>query len=305
MHVFQIFAPRQSAIVSLLTACWLAAGSAWAQTDASGANIARLELRISELERQIRTMTGQIERLSFDLRQANDRLDRALTDVEFRLTTLEGGEPAAGGAGAEGAAAPLTTTNQAEIVPDGAQVAAGGAAGTGLGGSEPGDPQVLGTITRSGSAEGPIVVQEGAEAPQQAALATPASPEAQVATQYNAAFALLQNRDYTAAGTAFTQFVDDFPDHALASNARYWIGESYYAQGQFKEAASAFALGYQQYPEGAKALDSLVKLGMTFAAMGQRQDACATLGQIGREFPAAPQGVRRRVAQELDRLQCG
>jgi len=304
MHNFQSFAPRPVRLLALVAACWLSVGPATAQTDAAGANIARLELRISELERQIRSMTGQIERLTFDLRQANDRLDRALTDVEFRLTTLEGGEPAAGGPGGAGAGAgSLAADGQAQAAV--AQEAAPSGVSGEVAGGQPGDAQVLGTITRSGSADGPLVVQDGAADTQQAAVATPANPEAQVATQYNAAFALLQNRDYTAAGAAFTSFVDTFPEHALASNARYWIGESYYAQGQFKEAASAFALSYQQYPDGAKALDSLVKLGMTFAAMGQRQDACATLGQIGREFPAAPQGVRRRVAQELDRLQCG
>lgn len=280
------------ALVILLAIMAGGAGDAAAQANAG--NAARLELRIAELESQIRTMTGQIERLSFDLRQANDRLQRAMTDTEYRLSVLEGNPPGEGPAsGAATSAAPVQPSGGA------APATAGSAAGQATG--EAGQTQVLGTLSRQGSADGAAPAQ----GQQQAAAAAPSNPEGDIASQYNAAFALLQERDFQGAEAAFSGFVADHGDHTLASNAQYWIGESFYARGQFKEAASAFALGYQQYPEGSKALDSLVKLGMTFGAMGQREDACSTFGQISREFPAAPQGVRRRISQELDRLQCG
>ncbi|MEM1400412.1 MAG: tol-pal system protein YbgF [Pseudomonadota bacterium] len=286
-------------IVPLFGLLLVAAPDAMAQSDNAAANVARLELRIVELETQIRSMTGQIERLEFDLRQSNQRLDRALNDIEFRLTALEGGDPTAlpqPSDGSAGAAAPASAEITSSADP--AQPA----------GPQPGDSQILGTLTvaADGTTTQTVAAPEAQPATETASVpAAPANPEADVATRYNTAFALLQDRDFPGAEAAFSSFVEDYPDHPLASNARYWVGESLYARGQFTEAASSFALGYQQYPDGAKALDSLVKLGMTFAAMGQKQDACATFGQINREFPSAPQGVQRRIAQELDRLQCG
>ena len=67
-----------------------------------------LAQRVGELERQLRTMTGQVEANQFQMRQIEEAQAKLRADVEFRLTALEGGAappvpgaaPAAGGAAA-------------------------------------------------------------------------------------------------------------------------------------------------------------------------------------------------------------
>ena len=63
--------------------------------------------------------------------------------------------------------------------------------------------------------------------------------------------------------------------HSLAGSAQYWLGETFYAQGNFREAAQNFLHGYKNYPKSRRAPDSLLKLGISLNKLGQTQQACA------------------------------
>lgn len=63
----------------------------------SGDVAARLQVKLQELERRLRETNGKTEEVEFKLRQLEQRLDTALADIDFRLTRLEGGNPAAPG----------------------------------------------------------------------------------------------------------------------------------------------------------------------------------------------------------------
>ncbi len=229
---------------------------------------AQMEVRLQELERRLQSLTGQVEETQYRTRQIEDRLDRSLADIEFRLTTLEGGEPA------------------------GPDVERPGDQGTPPGGDQPSTMGVLGTLTTPAP-------PSGGGSGQSAAL-----PPGDVTQQYNAAYDMLQRADYVGAERAFRQFIDSHGSHPLASNAYYWLGETFYARSRFEDAATAFAQGYQRYPDGAKAGDSLLKLGMALARMGQTGDACLTLAQLAVEFPDGPVAIQRRAEQERQRLGC-
>lgn len=237
---------------------------------------ARTEVRLSQLERQLQVLTGRVEELQFANDQLRGRLDRALSDIEFRLTTLEGGDPMAASSPSAG------PTASAPPSPAPSQNAAGGGTDT---------TQTLGTLTVTNDADGRTVVtsQAGPNDPNQA---------------YNQAYALLQRSDFPAAESAMRGFVDRFPSHPLASNAQYWVGETLYVRGLFQDAAAAFAQSLRAYPQGAKAVDSMLKLGMTLSAMGQTSDACTTFAQIPSQYPTAPAAITRRAQQERDRLGC-
>ena len=65
--------------------------------------------RVGELERQLRTLTGQIEANQFKLRQLEEAQAKLRGDLEFRITALEGGGAAA--------ATPATAGPAAAVVP--------------------------------------------------------------------------------------------------------------------------------------------------------------------------------------------
>jgi len=121
---------------------------------------------------------------------------------------------------------------------------------------------------------------------------------------YEAAYGLLLQQDYRAAQLAFADFIQKHPKSALAGKAQYWLGETFYLQGQYKNAAAAFLKSYQTYATSSKAPDSLLKLAMSLDRLGQRGSACASLREISKKYPTSPQHLQRRAQQEIRRLRC-
>lgn len=73
--------------------------------------------RVGELERQLRTLTGQVEANQFKLKQIEDAQAKLRGDVEFRLTALESGAapaPAAATPDAEPPAKPVAKPGKAD-----------------------------------------------------------------------------------------------------------------------------------------------------------------------------------------------
>lgn len=54
---------------------------------------ARIEVRLSQLERSITRLTARIEDLEHKLDKSNKTIERLRNDLEFRLSRLEGGKP--------------------------------------------------------------------------------------------------------------------------------------------------------------------------------------------------------------------
>ena len=79
----------------LLSAVMLSATpAAYAQSDYDSgengeSNTARLQVKISALEEQVRKLQGSIEQASFENRQLKTQMEKANTDIEFRLNALE------------------------------------------------------------------------------------------------------------------------------------------------------------------------------------------------------------------------
>ncbi|MGD1934833.1 MAG: tol-pal system protein YbgF [Candidatus Phaeomarinobacter sp.] len=251
--------------------------------DLAPTDAARISLRLDQIEASLRDMTGQVERLQFELRQANQKIDNFAADTDYRLRDLEGTGGGQAPTANTGAPAPLASSAP---VPDERPLSAAQQATVGsLGGVSASAPQLT--------------------APRQlSSAATAGLPEGGPDAAYKYAMSFLRQGDYSAAESAFSQFLESYGDTSLAGNAQYWLGETYYVREQYQDAARAFLTGYQTYASSPKAPDSLLKLGITLAALGQTQDACLTLAEVPRTFPGAPQSVKARAEQERSRAGC-
>jgi tol-pal system protein YbgF len=154
----------------------------------------------------------------------------------------------------------------------------------------------------------PPAPDEAPEQPMQNADGRQASlasfPPEDAATLYNQGYGDLLRRDYASAETAFRRLIESHPNDKLAGDAQYWLGESYYVRGQYKNAADAFLKGYKTYGASPKAPDSLLKLGMSLAALGQKEAACSSFAELGTKFPSAPSHVREDAASERRKAGC-
>jgi tol-pal system protein YbgF len=243
---------------------------------------ARNEIRIQELETQIRTMNGRIEEQNFEIRQLKEALERLSTDIELRFGEIQTQPQQGGGFGNVAPSSGVETriTNSGSNAPLTASTSS----------SSQQQPQsgVLGTITERVQSDIPAGVSTNDSA----------------AALYENAFSLLQSGNYAGAERDFETFLRDHENHALAANAKYWLGETFYVRGDFERAARVFAEGYQKYPNGSKAADNLLKLGLSLASSGNATDACVALRQLQRDNPNGVGPVMRRAEQEIARLGC-
>lgn len=257
-----------------------------AQSLAPGSTALGLETRMSQIEDQMRDLTGRIEELTNTVHQLQAQLDREQSDTDLRFKQLEGG--------ANSSAIPNTGASAASP-------AARSASGTAA--TSPSSP-LSGNLAAEGKQSSPP-----AEA--HASPPTPAPVPGKAASagndpleQYNYAMGLLTEANYPAAEQAMRSFVQRFPKDRLAGNAQYWLGETFYVRKLYRNAATAFAQGYERYPKSPKAPDDLLKLGMSLAALNEKADACKAYARLDREFPDAARAVKDRLAVEKRRAGC-
>ena len=141
--------------------------------------------------------------------------------------------------------------------------------------------------------------------PAPAAPPPPAAANAGGDQMYNDAMKKLQDGDNAGAERGFKAFLQSHPKHALAGNAQYWLGESYYARKDYQNAMTAFAEGYKTYKASPKGPDNLLKLGITLAVMGRKADACQVFAKFSQDYPRATDLQKRRVDQERHKNGCG
>jgi tol-pal system protein YbgF len=285
--------------------------------------LTRLSVRMTDLESDLRTVTGTVEEFNFQARNIANRLDKLVADVDYRLGLLEGRASGASPQASSNPAGP-PRISPAPAPPSVQKIIPG------EGGSFASQPSLLGTVAKS-AVDAIEAKGDGTAKPALAAAARPAAsptgrpapvvapqaaPAAQAATapsilpqgtpqeQYNFAFGLLRQAEYDNAELALQEFVKRYPEEKLTSNARYWLGETYYVRAAYVQAAEIFLEGYQADPKGPKAPDSLLKLGMSLAGLDKKTDACAAFDKVSKDFPDASAGIRNTIVREKQKNSC-
>jgi len=102
--------------------------------------------------------------------------------------------------------------------------------------------------------------------------------------QFQIAFDLLRSQQFDQAKTALEDFIDNNSENQLAGSSYYWLGEIHLLKKNYREAALVFAEGYQKYPTSIKSPDSLYKLAEALSQIDKINDACNTLKKFTKEY---------------------
>ena len=122
----------------------------------------------------------------------------------------------------------------------------------------------------------------------------PGGPEA----EYQAAFNLLKDGKYDEAATALREFIARNPQHELAQNAMYWLGEAHYVRRDYPAALAAFEVLLKDYPATRKAPDALLKVGYCQYELKRLGHARTTLTRVVQEFPDTPAAAEAKARLE-------
>ncbi|MGD9489166.1 MAG: tol-pal system protein YbgF [Calditrichaceae bacterium] len=102
---------------------------------------------------------------------------------------------------------------------------------------------------------------------------------------YDVSYLDLTRGNYLLALQGFQQYLSKFPHSDLASNAQYWIGETFYAQGEYQSALREFERVVNNYPEGNKQAAALLKAGYCYQKMGDSAGSQKYLKLVIQRFP--------------------
>jgi tol-pal system protein YbgF len=157
--------------------------------------------------------------------------------------------------------------------------------------AEPAAPPAVG-----GEPANPATVPAGAAAQAPAgAVPTGMSPK----RLYDTAWADYVGSQYNLAISGFENYIRSFGRTEQAGHAQYFIGESYYLQGMFKEAVAAYERGISDYPTSKLIPDMYFKRGMALNALGQTDRARESWEYVVKKFPNSDAGrlARQRLEQ--------
>lgn len=255
---------------------------------------AQFEVRINQLEEEIRKLNGKIEETGFRSRQLSERLDKIQSDNDFRFSQIE---------------KQLSTAPH----PDEAAPEKNSGADDKNTPADKADKKAKKSDTAQDHAEQVSSEADADAAPQEPAKTKKDKTEEPVAgaasafdnpkDHYNHAFRLLRQSKHAEAGKEFSSFIAQYPKDPLAGNAYYWLGETYYVQRDFVKAADSFRQGFEAVPKGPKAADNLLKLSMSLSALKQNDKACVVLQQVLKKFGTSA-NIKQKAEQEIQRIDC-
>lgn len=274
------------------------------------------EVRLQQMEEQMRQLNGRIEEMSYQLLQMQEQLRKTQEDNEFRFQQLEKGSkpmpagtrkseadlpPPAGGQRGDDVARVIQAPQDMETAPsnDVPKEEGLGQPPSELGSIEfdQGGNAVGATRSNQSNASRPLSGGEQGAPQQTASLGNENDT-------YKAAYGHVLSGDYALAEQEFGQFISAYPKSTRAADANFWLGEALYSQGKFNEAAKTFLNAHQKYGTSEKAPEMLLKLGMSLAALDNKDTACATLKEVTRRYPKASRAVITKVSSEQKRLAC-
>ncbi len=121
--------------------------------------------------------------------------------------------------------------------------------------------------------------------------------------KYDKAYAAYTANRYDEALASFKGFLKQYPQHHLADNAQYWVGEIYYDIENFPSSILAFKEVVTRYGNENKAPDALLKIGYAYVAMDDPNNARIFLKRVIKNYPFSEAEAKARAKlKELENL---
>ena len=265
--------------------------------------VADLTARVSSLEQQMATMTGQSEQNQYKLRLLQEQFDTYKRATDARFATLAAGTPA--GAPAATAGGDDTLVPPPSSSPSRGGKGSGGGKTTRPTAVDDAAPARTGGATKGGSRDTAAAApRDPARADAVAAVEKPSTGDAPE-DAYLYGYRLWQAKLYPEAEAQLKKVVLDYPKSRRASYAQNLLGRSYLDEGKPSLASMAFYDNYKKMPDGERAPESLLYLGKALMTLNKPADACKVYSELtdvyGNKISAA---MKADVAKGRDAAKC-
>ncbi len=237
----------------------------------SGDKLDAMLMQLQETEQSLRQVTGELETIKFAQDGMQEKLDRINADMSVRFTEME--------KKLQAAQEKIKNLEDEKAMAEKAKKEA----------EKKKKEQQAADEKNARQKEQQIKDKYGKKTPKEL---------------YDDAFASIKKQQYKTAQAQFEAFLALYPKDALAGNAQYWLGESFFARSMFSQAAVAFAEGFKNYRDSQKAPDNLFKLGVTMAKLKKKEEACIAFKNFTKEYPKVSDSMKKRLDKEVQKLSC-
>jgi len=104
--------------------------------------------------------------------------------------------------------------------------------------------------------------------------------------------AIRNGNDFAKGREALQSFLKKYPNHHLAVNATYWIGEAWYGEKKYENAILQFQDVVEKYADQPKVASALLKQGLAFEALGDKDNARVIWAKLQERFPKSPEAKK-------------
>ncbi|MGX5200976.1 tol-pal system protein YbgF [Aliikangiella sp. IMCC44632] len=118
-------------------------------------------------------------------------------------------------------------------------------------------------------------------------------------SEFEAAFGLVRNRQYAEAIKQFESFLVKYPAGAYSDNARFWIGQVYFAQSNLAAAEQQFNTLVATFPDSSKVPNALLKLAEIKVKQEQWSEAKRIYNEVVTQYSGASQQLARKGLRDI------
>jgi tol-pal system protein YbgF len=154
------------------------------------------------------------------------------------------------------------------------------------------DAKISGGAPAGGSV--PATGTSGTSAAPTGVAATPAGSTPSADTLYSNGYRDLNTGKYELARSEFQDYIKYFGNTDLASNAQFYVGESYYMQKNYEQAVVEYDKLLNNYPKSFKLAPARLRKGLALIELGQKTAGIRELREVVKRFPGSEEDRRAR-----------
>ena len=115
----------------------------------------------------------------------------------------------------------------------------------------------------------------------------------------------MMKKNYDKSKISLEEFIENFPENQLSGSAHFWLGKIYLFESNYRKAAIVFGEGVQSFPQSIKAPEMYYELSKSLKEMNKFSEACKTLlilnqNYKGNKFTKDPEKIKDTLECEVE-----
>ena len=110
----------------------------------------------------------------------------------------------------------------------------------------------------------------------------------------------MMKKNYNESKNILDQIIENFPENQLSGSAHFWVGKIYLFETNYRKAAIVFGEGVQKFPNSIKAPEMYYELAKSLKEMNKIPESCKTLTLLeqnykGNKFTKDPEKIKDKL----------